>query len=82
MRAAPWTDEAAWCALVDALVATVREEERAKALAVLDGLVISALALPTPDAVSRLIAGVAAREYAKLDQQRRSRATRPGVDER
>ena len=62
-RLAPSVDEDAWRALVDLLVQTVREEERAKSLAILDGLVISALALPTAEAVARLIEGVAARKY-------------------
>lgn len=70
-RAAPYADEDAWCALVDALVSAVREEERATTLALLDRLVIAARALHTSDAVARLIAGIAARDYGtKLTAQR------------
>ena len=62
-RLAPYADEDAWRSLVDALVLAVREEERARALGVLNRFEIAARALPTPDAVARLIAGVAARDY-------------------
>lgn len=62
-RPVPYTDEDAWCLLVDALVAAVREEERATTLATLNRLEVAARALPTPEAVARLIAGIAARDY-------------------
>jgi hypothetical protein len=63
-RAVPYADEEAWCALVDALVSAVREQERATALATLNRLVISARALLTSEAVARLIEGIAARDYS------------------
>lgn len=62
-RAVPYADEDAWCTLVDALVAAVRTEERAKALLMLDRLEIAARALPSSEAVARLIAGIATRDY-------------------
>ena len=67
-RAVPYADEDAWCALVDALVSAVREEERAKTLAVFERLVIAARALPTSEAVARLIAGIATRDYSTSGQ--------------
>ena len=69
-RAVPYADEAAWCALVDALVSAVRDEERAKALAVLDRLAVAARALPTAEAVARLITGIATRDYSTSKQAR------------
>jgi hypothetical protein len=62
-RSAPLADEDAWCSLVDALVPAVREQERKNTLGVLNRLVIAARALPTCEAVARLIAGVATRDY-------------------
>lgn len=67
-RAVPYADEDAWCVLVDALVAAVRDEERAKVLTVLDRLEIAARALPTSEAVARLIAGIATRDYGTSRQ--------------
>ena len=64
-RPAAWVDENAWAALVASLIAAVREEERTRALDLLDRLALSAAALKTPDAVARLIAGVATREYRR-----------------
>lgn len=67
-RAAPYADEDAWCTLVDALVAAVRDEERVKARAGLDRLVIAARALPSSEAVARLIAGIATRDYGTSEE--------------
>ena len=62
-RPLPYADEEAWCSLIDALILAVREEERATTLGMLKRLAIGARALPTPDAVARLVTGIAKRDY-------------------
>ena len=63
-RLVPFQDEVAWGELVDELIAAVREQDRLRAEATLAGLAKSVLALSSVEAASRLIAGVAARDYA------------------
>ncbi|MGE3412110.1 MAG: hypothetical protein AB7L91_07780 [Dehalococcoidia bacterium] len=65
-RLVPFQDEVAWGELVDRLIASVREDERARSAATLAGLATSVLAVSSVEAASRLIAGVAARDYAPL----------------
>lgn len=65
-RPAPYEDEERWCSLVDALILAVREEERTTTLGVLNRLVIAARALRTPEAVARLLAGIAKRDYGAM----------------
>jgi hypothetical protein len=65
-RPLPLQDEVAWGELVDRLIASVREDERARTAATLTGVATSVLAVSSVQAASRLIAGVAARDYAAL----------------
>ena len=65
-RPLPYADEDAWSSLVDSLILAVREEERAATLGVLNRLEIAARALPTSDAVARLVAGIAKRDYGAV----------------
>lgn len=64
IRPVPFQDEVAWGELVDRLIASVREDERARTAAMLARLATSALAVSSVEAASKLIAGIAARDYA------------------